>query len=332
MSIKTIKPLGFPWVTQDPFLFCVHHLDLYPKGNEEMGPVTGTAGRNIGNDFQIKDGWRMYHGSTVPGFPAHPHRGFETVTIARSGLIDHSDSIGAAARFGNGDVQWMTAGRGLQHSEMFPLLKKNEENTMELFQIWLNLPRKNKMVDPYFKMLWHEDIPTVSLDGGKAELVVISGSFDGSESPQPTPDSWASDPENDVAIWTIKLKSDAKITLPAAQVGTNRSLYFFSGDSIEVAGQNFAEHRAIELEPTSAVELANGETDTELLLLQGKPLNEPVAQYGPFVMNEQHEIQQAMRDYQETQFGGWPWPNHENVHERDKGRFARHADGKEEVK
>ena len=88
----------------------------------------------------------MCHGERVPGFPQHPHRGFETVTVARKGLIDHSDSLGAKARFGEGDVQWMPAGRGIVHSEMFPLLQRNAPNPTEFFQIWLNLPAKGKMV------------------------------------------------------------------------------------------------------------------------------------------------------------------------------------------
>lgn len=146
-GINKIEKLSFPWQTQDPFLFCVHHEDLYPKGNKELGPATSLEGRMIGQDFTIKDGWRMYHGSKVPGFPAHPHCGFETVTAVRKGLVDHSDSLGAAGRFGNGDVQWMTAGKGVQHSEMFPLLKEDEENPLELFQIWLNLPRASKRLN-----------------------------------------------------------------------------------------------------------------------------------------------------------------------------------------
>ena len=145
-SIKSIFPLGFPWQTQDPFLFCVYHLDHFPKGNEQMGPDASLSGRNLGNDFTLKDGWRMYHGRTVPGFPAHPHRGFETITIVNKGFCDHSDSLGAAGRFGLGDTQWMTAGRGVQHSEMFPLLNKDKENPLELFQIWLNLPKKASLL------------------------------------------------------------------------------------------------------------------------------------------------------------------------------------------
>ena len=171
--IQKIIPLGFPWETQDPFLFCVHHMDHYPKGNDDLGPDTSLAGRAIGQDFNPNADWRMYHGTKVPGFPAHPHRGFETVTIVQKGLIDHSDSLGAAARFGNGDVQWMTAGKGIQHSEMFPLLNKKKDNPLELFQIWLNLPTAGKFVVPYFQMIWSEDIPLISKQDNKGRNINI---------------------------------------------------------------------------------------------------------------------------------------------------------------
>src|SRR6476619_2733419 len=104
--VRSAEPLGFQWRTIDPFLFCVHHDDAYPASNGSFGPAASLAGREIGSDFTLKDGWRMYHGSRVPGFPEHPHRGFETVTVVRRGLVDHSDSLGAAARYGHGDVQW----------------------------------------------------------------------------------------------------------------------------------------------------------------------------------------------------------------------------------
>src|SRR3954465_15527 len=143
--ILAVKPLGFPWATVDPFLFCAYHDDAYPQGNGELGPKAALAGREIGSDFSRKDGWSMYHGDTVPGFPAHPHRGFETVTIVRKGLIDHSDSLGATAGCGEGDGPWVTAGKGIVHSEMFPLLKADADNPLELFQIWLNLPQRSKM-------------------------------------------------------------------------------------------------------------------------------------------------------------------------------------------
>src|SRR5262249_55784470 len=186
--------LDFQWWTQDPFLFCVHHDDAYPAGNDRMGPAASLAGRELGMDFAGKDGWRMYHGETVPGFPQHPHRGFETVTIARRGLIDHSDPLGAVARFGRGDVQWLTAGRGISHSEMFPLVDREQANPVELFQIWLNLPAKDKLVQPYFTMLWDGAIPRATAGG--VEVPVIPGRL-GDVNPQPPrPRPWASRPDS----------------------------------------------------------------------------------------------------------------------------------------
>ena len=178
--IVQIKPLGFPWETIDPFLFCAHHDDAYPAGNAELGPQASLSGRALGQDFSRKDGWSMYHGSVVPGFPSHPHRGFETVTIVRQGLIDHSDSLGAAARFGAGDVQWLTAGAGVVHAEMFPLLNANQANPLELFQIWLNLPAARKMVAPHFKMFWAENkvLQTVlDAQGRSTDLALIAGRY-----------------------------------------------------------------------------------------------------------------------------------------------------------
>lgn len=331
-AIKHIKPLGFPWVTQDPFLFCVYHKDDYPKGNKDMGPSESMAGRNIGQDFDPSNKWRMYHGSTVPGFPQHPHKGFETVTVGEKGLIDHSDSLGAAGRFGNGDVQWMTAGKGVNHSEMFPLLKENEDNPLILFQIWLNLPAKSKLVEPHFKMLWSEDIPYFTTEDEKTKVKVISGSIGEVKALTPAPDSWAADPQNEVAIWTITMQPGAEWTLPLASAQANRSLYFYAGSSVTLNGEDFPLSKAAELDASQAVTIKNGDNEAKFLLLQGKPINEPVAQYGPFVMNTQAEIQQAFQDYQRTQFGGWPWPKNDHVHPRESGRFAKHADGREEYK
>jgi redox-sensitive bicupin YhaK (pirin superfamily) len=326
-------PLGFQWPTLDPFLFCVHHDDAYPAGNENLGPAASLAGRDIGQDFAGKDGWRMYHGDVVPGFPYHPHRGFETVTIVRKGYIDHSDSLGATARFGMGDVQWLTAGRGILHSEMFPLLEPKGTNHLELFQIWLNLPSSGKLVDPYFSMFWSKDIPTrVFQDqaGRETTVVVVAGSFDGVQALQPPPNSWAARPESDIAIWTITMAPGAQWTLPPAVPGTNRTLYFFEGASVQAGERQIPAGQALSLQPDATVALTNGGAKSEFLLLQGRPIGEPVAQYGPFVMNTEAEIRQAFLDYQRTQFGGWPWPSAGPVHPREAGKFAKHADGRVE--
>jgi redox-sensitive bicupin YhaK (pirin superfamily) len=334
-TILSVNPLGFPWKTLDPFLFCVYHADAYPAGNDHMGPAAPLTGRSIGNDFTLKDGWRMYHGETVPGFPAHPHRGFETVTIATKGLIDHSDSLGAAARFGNGDVQWMTAGGGVQHSEMFPLLNREKGNPMELFQIWLNLPRAKKGSPAYFSMLWSETIPRLEFtgpDGRTTRIDLIAGTLAGKRAPTPPPDSWASDPSAHVRILTGHMQAGAVWTLPAGHAGLSSVLYFFSGEVLCVAGKEIKPDHSVEFRSNADLDLVNGNSESRFLLLQGRPIGEPVVQYGPFVTNTQAEIQQAFADYQRTQFGGWPWPRHDHVHPRERGRFARHANGVEEVR
>lgn len=326
-SIKRIFDLGFPWQTQDPFLFCVYHLDRYPKGETNMGPAPELLqGRMLGNDFQVKDGWRMYHGQTVPGFPAHPHRGFETVTVVNQGFCDHSDSLGAAGRFGQGDVQWMTAGRGVQHSEMFPLLHTDKENTMELFQIWLNLPQKSKFVAPHFKMLWHEDIPIIKKE--ESQIQLIAGSYNGQNAVAPAPDSWASEAENEVCIMTITVKANSEFTMPKASASATRSLYFYDGSDIMLDAQKIQVNSGIDLNAGDSSSIKTGSKDASFLFLQGKPIGEPVAQQGPFVMNSQEELQKAFQEYRLTQFGGWPWQYHDNVHDRKKGRFALYPDGK----
>jgi redox-sensitive bicupin YhaK (pirin superfamily) len=289
-----------------------------------MGPAASLAGRDLGMDFAGKDGWRMYHGQHIPGFPPHPHRGFETVTVARRGYIDHSDSLGATARFGKGDVQWMTAGRGVVHSEMFPLVEKERDNPAELFQIWLNLPREDKMVEPHFAMLWSDTIPTVERAGTK--VTVVAGQLDGHQAPPPAPRSWAARPDTDVAIWSLVMEPGARFVIPRTLATTNRTIYFFAGTGLRVADREVPPGTAIRLQPDVDVELVAGSA-SEILLLQGRPIGEPVVQHGPFVMNSPREIQQAFLDYQRTQFGGWPWPTDEPVHPRDAGRFARRPDG-----
>lgn len=327
--VLNVTPLGFPWQTPDPFLACMYHDDRYPAGNEQLGPAASLAGRRLGRDFEGVDGWRMYHGRVVPGFPAHPHRGFETVTVVRQGLLDHSDSLGATARYGGGDVQWLTAGRGIQHAEMFPLLEREGQNALELFQIWLNLPRADKMVAPEFKMLWNETMPRRVVEGGAGltELVVVAGQYGDSHGPRPPRSSWAARVESELAIWTLRMSPGARFELPAAGVGVNRSLYFFDGSELTISGRNVLVQNRLELDASRSIVVHNGREPTQLLMLQGRPIAEPVARRGPFVMNTAEELQQAYSDYRATRFGGWPWDSEDPVHRREQGRFARHPDG-----
>ena len=182
LVVQTV-PLGFHWPTVDPFLFCVHHLDPYPAGNEQLGP--GGVARRPRHRAGLRRHRRLAH---VPrrrrarASRSTPTAGSRPSPSCAAGCIDHSDSLGATARFGRGDVQWLTAGAGIVHCEMFPLLDRDGPNPVELFQIWLNLPAADKMVEPHFTMLWDDDIPRrghVDDDGRATEITVIAGALGG---------------------------------------------------------------------------------------------------------------------------------------------------------
>lgn len=323
---KKITPIDFQWPVQGPFLFCVHHYDKYPKGNINLGlDQKYLSGRNIGQDFELKDGFRVYHGKEIPGFPVHPHRGFETITIVRKGLIDHADSMGAAGRYGQGDVQWMTAGSGVQHSEMFPLLHKDQENTVELFQIWLNLPRKNKMVSPDFKMLWANEIPKIKENN--IEITLINGKYKDKFFKQAPQNSWANDEENEVNIMLISFEKDGVFKFEATKKNTNRSLYIFEGDSIEINDTIINGKKALFVDPNKDL-IIKSNNRSQILLLESMPIDEPVEQYGPFVMNTRDEIIKTIQEYQQSEFGGWPWERKDMVHGDKFERFAKYPNGK----
>jgi len=311
--------LGEQWPTLDPFLFLAHHLDHYPEANGSLGPAAPLEGRHIGRDFAGVDGWNMYHGATVPGFPQHPHRGFETITYVRQGWCDHADSLGARARFGEGDVQWLTAGSGIVHSEMFPLFDVDKPNPLHLFQIWLNLPAENKMVEPYYSMLWASELPSFEAADG-VDVTLITGSLDGHEPPAPPPHSWAAHSGSDVAIWHVRLGAGSVWTLPGGPRDIGRVLYHFDGPDLSIGGTKVEVNTGVVLDSAQSADLAASD-GAEFLVLQGRPIGEPVAQHGPFVMNTQTEIEQAFRDYQQTGFGGWPWNTDDPVHGPDKQRF-----------
>lgn len=323
--MKTFQ-MGFPWQTFDPFLFCAHHQDIYPSGNEQLGiDRDQLGGRALGSDFEKKDGFRMYHGKQIPGFPYHPHCGFETITLVTEGFIDHSDSLGASARFGEGDVQWMTAGSGVQHSEMFPMLQSDNENRLELFQIWLNLPARSKQVDAHFEMIWEDEIPQWKTSGVFTRL--IYGQIDEYKQSVCPPNSWAADHQNQLQLVQYILDPGATLQLPSTNEPINRALYQYKGNA-EINGQAFEEGTGVFIEEREKLTIINcSESPVYFILMQGKPIGEPVAKYGPFVMNTSQEIEQVIQNYRRTEFGGWPWPTAEHVHDAGRGRFAQYPDG-----
>jgi hypothetical protein len=175
-------------------------------------------------------------------------------------------------------------------------------------------------------MLWHEDIPVVEKSG--SQVTLIAGEWEGKKAPHPAPDSWAADPENEVAIWTIKMQPDGRLKLPAVSSDAHRTLFFYKVRSIHIGDRSVSQGNLIELQPDTEIEIINGDKESHFLFLQGRPINEPVIQHGPFVANYEAEIREAYLEFQQNQFGGWPWPRQDMVNEREKGRFAQYADGK----
>ena len=320
--IEPISTMSNMLNTLDPFLFCVYHVDNYPAGDSKMRAPR----RGNGADFSASLPYRMYHGNEIPGFPQHPHRGFETLTAVVDGLIDHADSAGNAGRYGHGDLQWMTAGKGICHSEMFPLINSEQPNPLKLFQIWLNLPAKSKMVDPHFVMHWSESIPKYTSPDGKVTATVWAGSLEGLQGLAPPPNSYGSNPQSELGVWFLEILPGGRITIPAATGGNsiNRKLYFLEGETASIGNQSTTVKKDITLFASQAVEIVNTHDSkkADILILQGRPIGEAVAQHGPFVMNTQREIAQAFADYQKTQFGGWPWPRDDMVFPKEKKRFA----------
>jgi redox-sensitive bicupin YhaK (pirin superfamily) len=327
--------LTWPWVGVDPFLLCAHHVEHYPAGNAHYAvPEPLRQGHPAGKDYANPDGYSLYAGADgMPGFPNHPHRGMETVSILHQGYIDHADSLGNSGRYGPGDVQWMTAGGGIQHAEMFPLLHQDQPNPLELFQIWLNMPGRKKMVHPEYKMMWAAQIPHYRHGG--ADVQIIAGAYQ----PQapgagaviapipPTDDTWAADPQSEVAIWMIALEPGASLSLPPAQLAASqRTLFAYEGSGLRVAGQDVGSNRRVRVVAQTALPLANRSAQTvRVMLMQGVPLQEPVIRSTVYVTNTIEELHQAKRDFQRTQFGGWPWETRQPMHGPGFERFARYA-------
>jgi redox-sensitive bicupin YhaK (pirin superfamily) len=338
-----------PMHTQDPFLFCVYHKDQYPAGNGKMEAPR----RGNGADFNPNAPYRMYHGEKVPGFPQHPHRGFETITATLDGIIDHTDSIGDAGRYGKGDLQWMTAGSGIQHAEMFPLVNADEENPLRFFQIWLNLPSWKKMSEPEFVTHWKDDVKKIRKKGKEYEIVVWVGQFGDvkvNSNLSATPkNSWASDEANDVGVFYVEMyaeKSREEVRVPKARIESeaNRYLYFVEGEEMMINGREKIQKRTgCELDASQSFTVkctklsqsqesirdsdrsrsssSSGKNKCAFLILQGRPIGEPIRSSGPMVMNTNEELRKAFQDFDRTQFGGWPWKSNDVVFPRAKERF-----------
>ncbi|HKX55224.1 MAG TPA: pirin family protein [Xanthomonadales bacterium] len=229
----------------------------------------------------------------IAGFPPHPHRGFETVTYMIDGHMRHEDHLGNVGELKSGGVQWMTAGRGVIHSEM----PQQESGRMRGFQLWVNLPAREKMKAAYYRDIPADELPVLPLDnGGSLKLIAGRVELDGKSYAgpiNPTPGSMATDP----LYVDLSLPAGATQQLALPQ-GHNAFVYAYEG-SAEIAGQALPHQAAGILGNGDGVEIKAGNEDLRLVLIAGKPLGEPVVQYGPFVMNSREEIEQALADYRQ---------------------------------
>lgn len=228
-------------------------------------------------------------GDYIAGFPEHPHRGFETVTYMLDGRMRHGDNQGNSGLLTAGSVQWMTAGRGIVHSEM----PEQEEGLMRGFQLWVNLPARDKMTDPRYQDIAPERIPEVGPADG-VHVRVIAGRFGGVTGP-------VSGVVTEPVYLDIALKPGAVLTVPLPD-GHNAFAYVFDGEDVHL-GADVLNHRELAvLSSEGEVTLRAGSHAARLLLVAGKPLKEPVARYGPFVMNHERQIHEAIADFQAGRF------------------------------
>jgi quercetin 2,3-dioxygenase len=249
------------------------------------------------NPFLMLDyaGPKHFTPSDTPrGVEQHPHRGFETVTIAYQGSVQHRDSAGNSGVIYPGDVQWMTAASGVLHEEMHEINFTKQGGTFEMIQLWVNLPAKDKMSRPRYQSITKEQIPVVPFaTGGHARI--IAGDFNGTKG--------AASTFTPVNLWDVELKAGERVELPLPE-GHNASVVLRKGD-VTINGDKALKGEVLiaTLSPEGTSITLEATTDTNLVILTGEPINEPVASYGPFVMNTREEILQAVQDFNSGRFG-----------------------------
>lgn len=235
------------------------------------------------------------------GVGTHPHRGFETVTIVYKGEVEHRDSTGAGGLIGPGDVQWMTAAAGVLHEEFHSQDFARKGGTLEMIQLWVNLPARDKSAPPQYQTLLSRDIPVVDVPGGAGRLRVIAGDYDGHHGPART--------FTPINVWDLQLSRGGATTLELPE-GHTLGLVVLRG-TVLVNGEEIArEAQFVMLDRAGGDVSIEANSDASILVLSGEPLGEPVVMHGPFVMNTADEIRQAMADFQTGRFGKIPSASH----------------------
>lgn len=322
------------WDTEDPFTFVSHHRDNYPMGNSQQAPPYDMiAWRDLGHDYRKHNGFRMFNGKVVPGFPMHAHWGYETFTLAEEGYVDTFDSEGNQARFGFGDAQWVTASSKYQHNEMYPLVFQDRSNPNNITQIMINLPLEMKGSFNDVNMLWAEDIKhkkSTQDSGENVEVIVYAGSYENLTVNVPNPNSWAANPDNRVKIVQIKMDEGAEYVLKADSPEINRNLYFVSGSDADVGGFEAEAGYRMKLKPDIDIKIKNGDIPSKFWLLDGKPIKQKMSSFGPVILKDDKTVRAAMNDIRKHEFDIWPWNLIDKVHSIEAPRFIKYADGREE--
>ncbi|WP_323751002.1 pirin family protein [Marinobacter sp.] len=228
------------------------------------------------------------------GVGQHPHRGFETVTVVYSGEVEHRDTSGAGGRIGEGDVQWMTAGSGIVHEEFHSQQFTEQGGLLNMVQLWVNLPASAKDTPAAYQTLLNEDIPQVSLEDGAGTLRVIAGDYLGNKGPART--------FTPINVWDLALKSGARVNVPLPK-GHTKLVAVLHGSVLIDDTEVLREAGLANLDREGQEIVLESNNDARVLVLSGEPIDEPVVGYGPFVMNTQEEIQQAITDFQSGKFG-----------------------------
>ena len=228
------------------------------------------------------------------GVGQHPHRGFETVTIVYAGEVEHRDSTGGGGKIGPGDVQWMTAAKGILHEEFHSAAFARKGGALEMVQLWVNLPAKDKMADAGYQTLVDADIPVLPLANDAWHLRLIAGEFSGAQGPART--------FTPIDVWDLRLNAGKPVTLDL-HAGRNTALVILQG-TVLVNGEEVARPGQLALFERDGSQLTlESSDDAKVLLLSGEPIDEPIVGHGPFVMNTEQEIHQAFADFQSGRFG-----------------------------
>ncbi|AJO79690.1 pirin family protein [Pseudomonas sp. MRSN 12121] len=231
------------------------------------------------------------------GVGQHPHRGFETVTIVYKGELEHRDSTGSGGKIGPGDVQWMTAASGILHEEFHSEAFARSGGTLEMVQLWVNLPARDKMAAPGYQTIVDGDIPSIALPGKAGSLRLIAGEFDGVRGPART--------FTPIDVWDLRLNAGKPLTLDL-HPGRNTALVVLRG-TVQVNGQELVREGQLALFERDGDQLGlEANNEAVVLLLSGEPIDEPIVGHGPFVMNSEAEIHQAFADFQSGRFGQMP--------------------------